>query len=773
AENQEFFWGTFIGGWRYDYLSSMQEDSEGNIIITGATNSADIPTPSGFDNSINNASYYHNDIYLAKISSKGDSLLWATYIGGEREDFANAIVLDNEGSPVIIGHTSSKDLPFANNLSQTFSSADNYDIYIAKISSQGNEFIWGTLLGGIYNDFGLDLKIDSNEDIIILGETYSPDIPAINGFDEIFNSSNIYYSDIYLAKISKDGNNLLWGTFIGGIGSDGARSISMDNLGNIYVCGFTKSNNMPVKNALDYSFNGDEDIYLGKFSSDGKSILWGTYIGGEAYDTCNFVTIGKDSSLFLTGNTSSKNIPVINGYDKVQNGNSDIYVAKISAEGNSFLWATYIGGTMNDYSYSIALDFDDNIFIAGNTYSPDIPVPNGYSSSIGEDFFYSSDIYLAKLSSQKGYLLWGTYFGGESADSAKSVLYNLEGNLIVGGSTSSKNIKTKGFDETYNEGGDIYVFSLSDIQIEEGPPIPSFIWEPNIPRKREEVKFIDLSLGNPTEWLWDFGDDTTSADQNPRHIYSIEGNYFITLKVSNEIGSQTLTKALTIIGEDFRNYIKWIPSVVKAKGDFGSKWKTEVSILNKEKTENIFDLYFYSNLGVLKKSYVLGPLQSHIFEDILDFFEIDGIGFLEIRANGNFEATSLIYPENSTLISGQIISSYSSSEALNYADEGYIIHLKQNEEFRTNLLFTNTCNCSGVLEISLYDSSGNLLSNYDLKINPKEFKGLLSPFKTLAGKNNVIGGFAKIKVLKGYGIIALGSVINNKNNNGVIIPIKK
>ena len=459
TEAQQLWWGTYIGGSDYDAARAISLTSSEEVLIVGNTRSYDIPVPNGYDTSLNG----DGDIYIAKLSSSGNSLLYASFIGGRGWDSASSLVSDSLGNVVIAGITGSWDIPVLNGYCTSFNGG-YFDIYVAKLSPSGNSILWGTYIGGGNREAAEDMSLDSLGNVAIAGFTDSSDIPVPNGCDTSYNGGE---ADIYVAKLSSSGNSLLWGTYIGGSNDDFFSAISLDSLGNVVIAGVTNSSNIPVPNGYDTSLNdpGRFDIYVAKLSSFGDCLLWGTYIGGWEQDSPTDMVLDSSGNVVIVGSTTSSDIPVPNGYDSSFNGDSDIYVAKLSSSGNSLLWGTYIGGEDPDGSDAVSLDLLGNIIIAGHTASNNIPVPNGYDTSYNSyPGDLSMDIYIAKISSSGNSLLWGTYIGGSKDDYGFAISIDSLGNTIVAGNSFSNDIPVPNrYDTSYNESdlGDIYVAKLS------------------------------------------------------------------------------------------------------------------------------------------------------------------------------------------------------------------------------------------------------------------------------------------------------------------------
>lgn len=474
-------WGTYLGGAGMDIPRSMNLDSSNNIIFTGFTSSHNIPEPENYINKYE----IKWDIFLAKMNSDGNDLLWAAIIGGDGNDAAFGVDTDSFENIIIAGYTESNNIPVINAYDSEFNG--ERDIYIAKIHSNGNQIQWATYIGGSYDDSGLSLGVDSQDNIIFTGWTFSPDIPVPNGLYTHHSGD----ADIYLAKLRPNGREILWGTYIGGNGNDQGRSIALDSNDNIILGGFSNSMDIPLINSIYNILNGILDMYIAKINSEGNMIYWSTYIGGSKEDLLRKVVIDNEDNIILGGFTNSHDIPVINGLGNMYRGYFDTYIAKLNPSGTEILWSNYIGGSDNDYCYSIDTDSQNNIILSSSTRSMDIsgsiPINNADNNSL--------NIYLAKLNPAGNELLWDSFIIGENDDYCISLKMDNYDNIIIAGQTSSSNMPVPdGYDTSLNSPSDIYSAKINPFITENADP---FIFHHDIIlSETEDNTIIEAKLYN-------------------------------------------------------------------------------------------------------------------------------------------------------------------------------------------------------------------------------------------------------------------------------------
>jgi hypothetical protein len=200
-------------------------------------------------------------------------------------------------------------------------------------------------------------------------------------------------------------------TYVGGSGADAAAAVATDAAGNIYVTGSTASTDFPTASSI-YSANaGGTDAFVMKLAPDGASLVYATYLGGTANDAANGIAVSAAGSAYVAGVTSSSDFPAVN-QAQTWNGGKDAFVTRLSADGGSVVFSTYLGGSGNDDAHSIAIDGAGAAYVTGPTTSSTFPLLNAFRTTAGGSF-------ITKLSAG-GTLVYSTYFG-DADDTAQFV----------------------------------------------------------------------------------------------------------------------------------------------------------------------------------------------------------------------------------------------------------------------------------------------------------------------------------------------------------------
>ena len=321
-------------------------------------------------------------------------------------------------------------------------------------------------LGGEENDSTEGVAVDSSGIAYVTGGTKSTGFPTTGN---AYQSTRAGDTDAFLAKINSAGSALLYATYLGGSGTDRGSGVAIDQSGNAYVAGFTSALDFPTENAFQNSFGGSFDAFVAKFDtnrSGAASLVFCSYLGGTGDDKAYGLAIDSGgNNLYITGQTSSNNFPLLAPAQPAFGGSFDAFIAKVSTTGTK-AYATYLGGTGDDRGTGIAVNSAGAAYVTGFTSSTNFPTVTPLQISNGGGF----DAFVAKLNPAGTAFLYSTYLGGSANESntttgTSTAPIALDGSsdAYITGFTSSTNFPTVTPLQPARAGGqDAFVIKIAD-----------------------------------------------------------------------------------------------------------------------------------------------------------------------------------------------------------------------------------------------------------------------------------------------------------------------
>lgn len=481
-------YASYLGGSGNDVSSGIATDPAGNVYLAGGASSTNLATTSGvFQSAIGGSP---NDAFVAKFSPSG-ALIYMTYLGGRRNDYAVGIAADAAGNAYITGITNSADFPVTSGAFQkTFAGQGGNgckptwfgDAFVVKLSADGSQLVYSTYLGGRRDDFASAIAVDSGGNAYITGFTISLDFPTTSGaYQPSFAGvggqvgkpicSGLPWfntGDAFVAKLNANGSALVFSTYLGGSSDEVASTIAVDSSGNAYVGGFTLSRDFPATPAAFQSvFKGFDpqnefwhtgDGFVAKLSSSGAALRYATYLGGTGDDAVSSIYVSADGSAWVTGCTSSQNFPVtLNALQKnyagyitlpflVEQLVGDAFVTHLDANGGSLLYSTFLGGSQNDAGASIRVDSAGLVYVVGFSDSSDFSVSADAiqkkmaGTSGSAPYFQYGDGFVTIIDPNASKMVYSSYFGGSLDDQLLAMVLDGNGGLWATGGTLSPDL---------------------------------------------------------------------------------------------------------------------------------------------------------------------------------------------------------------------------------------------------------------------------------------------------------------------------------------------
>ena len=559
-----------------NYCFSNAMDNNGNVYLTGMVDGTFPTTPGSYAG----PGGISPDIFVAKFSSDGTTLLYSTYLPGNSLEHGTGIAVDALGQAYVTGvvevnFTGMTTFPSTANAYQPVHDAGP-DAFLTVLNSSGSGLLYSTFLGGTGSDVGYGIALGQPGTAYITGTTSIGNFPV--------KASQVYPTgskDIFVAKfdINQSGNNSLVYSVRIGAGSFSfcsGNGIAVNAAGNAFITGSVSSNvNTPTfpltAGVYNSTYNTGQDggiAYVAKLTPGTPvSLSYATYIGPGSGNAVA-VDAATDEAI-VGGGTRTFTFPVtagvlqdIHGQDALGNPNNDAFVVRMNASASALIYSTFLGGPRADHASGVAVNSAGEAYVTGVSQdlfptSPGSIQPNNAGS---EDFF------VVHLNANgTGYSCGGsTYFGGSDEDYTGSFYDYLSPHLSLrdhGGTNDTILISSTSHSQDFPTTPGVYgptkingiadqpVFFKLTCALVNLPPQAFFNSEINSSCAGATVNFTDSTLNSPTSWLWTFPGaiPDSSSQQNPQGVFfPSTGQYTVTLVSCNGAGCDTSSASIQI-----------------------------------------------------------------------------------------------------------------------------------------------------------------------------------------------------------------------------------
>ena len=427
----------YLGGTGDDEIRAVAVDGAGNIYVTGTTASNDLAKTWG--------SYQgYSDIFVAKYDASG-ALKFLTYLGSDNDfEEGRGIAIGPGGKVYVTGAASKGSTGFpATTNSYSSCNYQTLDAFIAVLDGSNGVPTYVACVGGGLGEVGEAIAVDVAGNAYITGRTYSgasvtPSFPATGGVFQTQSTANASAPDAFFMKLNPAGQgstDLVYASYLGGDLWDEGRGIALDGSGNLYITGFTLSNDFPTTaQAIQSSLSGGQDAFVAKVSADGSGLLYSSLLGGSSVEEGNAIAVDGAGNAFVTGWTASSDFPAT-AQDTTLGGGRDAFVARFNTAGSGLGlgYTRYLGGNGIDEGWGIAHDGASGVYVTGSAASTDFAA--NASGAAG------SDAFLSHLGSS-GAAVYSIALAGSGADATgddkgEAVAADSKGNVYVAGWTKS------------------------------------------------------------------------------------------------------------------------------------------------------------------------------------------------------------------------------------------------------------------------------------------------------------------------------------------------
>lgn len=402
------------------------------------------------------------DAFVAEFdpgASGSGSLLYATYLGGSETDASPSIAVRDNGNVIVGIGTNSVDFPVTATAFQTVLPGGGFDAAIVELdlSASGSDvLVYSSYLGGSRFDGGPAVAVGAGSQAVARLRTRSKDFPiTADAFQTVYGGGDLDAAVAVLDTSASGAASLVYSTYLGGSGSDGATTggLAVDGQGHVFLADTTDSGDFPVTSgAYQATKSGGFDAYVAELDPavpGSNGLLYSTYLGGAGTDAAPALALGAASHVVVSGRTSSTDLPITGSAFQATygGGSSDSFVAELDPAVSGavgLVYSTYLGGSGTDVGEGLAVDGDGHPVAVGTTSSANFPVTR---AAFLRSFGGSRDAFVAELNpaaAGKRSLVYSSYLGGSSSDRGVGVAVDDLGRGYVTGDTTSTNFPVTG-----------------------------------------------------------------------------------------------------------------------------------------------------------------------------------------------------------------------------------------------------------------------------------------------------------------------------------------
>lgn len=471
-------WSTFLGGGTTDCQVAVATNAAGESFLVGYSASSDYPTSTG---AYQRTKHADDDVIVTKLRADG-SLAWSTYLGGSAWDAGRAVAVDGSGNVYLTGETLSSDFPVTAGAFDTqVGLSGTYDAFVVKLGPNGDMLSYSTYLGGVSDDKGTAIAVNSSGQATVGGNTGSSDFPTTLGVVKFAHTPGLLDGgDGFVTKLNPTGTGLVYSTYIGSnSGTEQVRALALNANGEPTLTGPTASPDFPTTSAaFSRTLKGIKDAFVTRLNATGSAYVFSTYVGGGAIDDGFGLGVDANGNTYAVGATTSTDFPVSSGaFQTTWGGGTNIYdgfVVEITPTGGR-VYGSYLGGSGSDVAYGAAVRSDGTVCVTGVCTSTNFPVTSGaVSSSFAGG---AADGFVTVVAAGGSRLLYSSYLGSSGNDQAVGIALRANGSTIVAGYTDGANYPTSAsaYDRTMNGGSDAFV-SAVDV----GLGVPTGVGDPPV-----------------------------------------------------------------------------------------------------------------------------------------------------------------------------------------------------------------------------------------------------------------------------------------------------
>jgi len=555
-----------------------------------------------------------NDIVISKLSPNGSTLIYATYLGGNDDDYPHSLVVSDNDELFVLGSSHSTDYP---TLTTAYSTTLNgsYDIVISKLNSSGNSLLGSTYIGGSFDDgingfssnygdtYRGEIIVDGAGNPYVASVTSSSDFPMVGS---PYQSSFGGLQDGVVFKMNTALSSITWSTFLGGSDYNCCYGVRLDGAGDAYVCGSTQDSFLPNQGFMG-TYQGNMDGYVVKLTGGSSTLSASTYWGTPDEDQTFFLDLDLDGDVYIYGHSKGGTSPVTPGV--YANADAPQFIAKLDPSLSNNLYSTVIGNASTGYYDFIPIAFMvdkcEFVYWSGHRSQSMLPVTASAIQTMG-------GFYLGVLQPDGLGLEYATHYGG-SGDHVDGGTSRFDPRGIVYQAVCTSfgfNTSPGAWSSTYPTGGGGYDVGIFKIDFQTSQVNADAAAQPSASGCAPfTVGFVNLSQG--VDYLWDFNDGTPiDTAFQPTHTFNSPGVYNVQLiAIDSSACNISDTAYLTItVGSsdpviaDFNHVVDCINMTVDAQntGTPGLFYQWDMGDFSTYTTPTVFHTYASAGLYLVQ-----------------------------------------------------------------------------------------------------------------------------------------------------------------------------
>ncbi|HEX4228079.1 MAG TPA: SBBP repeat-containing protein [Bryobacteraceae bacterium] len=372
--------------------------------------------------------------YDSKLPVIIDPVLeYMSVLGGSGTDVATAVTTDSAGNVYVAGTTNSTNFPVTSTALESPMGPINQDVFVTKMDPRGVTILYSVYFGGSQSDSPGGIQVDSSGAVYLAGLANSSDFPVTSG---AYNPSGATAPECFATKLNATGTAFVYSALLGSCGNGSEQAIAIDSAGDAYITGFAGTGFPTTPGAFTVTASTSTGFAL-ELNPQGTTALYSTFIPGS---TPEAIAVDTAGTAYITGVTNPYSSFVTSpgaAQTVYGGGQTDAIVLRLSADGSTLLFSTFLGGSQSDNALAIAVDATGAVYVGGWTSTSGPPGPNPFPITAGAAFrtlLQQSIGFLTKLNPTGTQFVFSTYLGNQSSiGDGSAITVDANGNIYVAG----------------------------------------------------------------------------------------------------------------------------------------------------------------------------------------------------------------------------------------------------------------------------------------------------------------------------------------------------